>query len=121
MPIVTVNQFLTSFPEFSTSDIGRISEYISQVEIEACYDVFDPATQELAIKLHVAHLLTMYDRANSSMSQGGLAVKRLKTKHDQIDFAVGDSDAYGLSTSQYGMRLQALIDRNSVGFSMTFC
>lgn len=119
---VTINAFLRSFPEFLSGDAQRILEYLEQVEIEACYDTFQSqAVTDLAIKLHVAHLLAIFDQSSSDFSQGGQKVKKLKTKHDEIQFQGSEEDVFGFDKTRYGTRLLQLIERNNIGFDIGAC
>ena len=122
---ITINSFLTSFPEFLSSDPQRINSFIEETKCTACFDTFvDECVTEFAMKLHVAHLLSMYDQATFSnkFAQGGQRVKKLKTKHDEIEFqADSGDDPYGWTKTQYGQRLQDLILRHSIGFTMSLC
>ena len=114
---VTITEFLTSFPEFLSTDGARVTEYLDQVQIEACYDTFlEPAVTKLAIKLHTAHILAIYGMENNGLGLPGQKVKSLKTKHDEIQYSGGDEGLYGWDRTSYGTRLQALIVRNQVGF-----
>ena len=117
--MVTINDFLTSFPEFAKTDCQRVVQYLDQALIEGCYDTFnDDAVTDLAIKLHTAHYLAVFEQSSSSFSIGGQKVRKLKTKHDEIQFQGEDSDIYGFDKTQYGTRLLRLIERHNVGFDI---
>jgi len=119
MDEVTVQDFLRSFPEFASGDVAKVVSYLEQVQIEACYDEFeDPRLTALAVKLHTAHLITACEQAESNAKFNGQKVTKLKTKHDEIQYAVDASDPFSFNHTQYGRRLQDLLDRNIVGFTL---
>lgn len=119
---VTINSFLTGFPEFSSTDANTIIQLIAQAEIEACFDNLGSIElTDLAISLYVAHFLQLQERSNSEYSQGGQIVKSLKSKHDQITWQEGSGDPFDYMNTLYGARLQRLLDANNPGLDIDWC
>ena len=117
---LTINEFLASFPAFQSSDPALVINMIDQVLIETGgYDgLIDEACSVQAVKLHVAHLLTLENRTTGEFTQGGQGIKRLKSKHDEIEYAIGNpNDPYDLSTTTYGKRLERFLEAKSIGFT----
>ena len=116
---LTLQEFLISFPAFSSTDANLMLQTIDQVLIET--DGYNNLSKEsiskLAVKLHVAHLLELSNRLTSQYAVGGQSVKKLKTKNDEIEFNVAQGSLYDFATTSYGQRLEALLDKNSVGFT----
>ena len=123
MPL-TYNEFITSFSEFATVDPNKVIQTIDQVVVETCeYDnLANVPAQSLATKLHVAHYLTLCLQAENSFNKGtGQKVKKLKSKQDEIEFGFDANDPYGFKSTQYGVRLERLLESNQIGLNINWC
>ena len=117
---LTLTEFLQSFPVFATTDANLILQTIDQVliETEGYNGLPREAVSKLAVKYHVAHILELTNRSSQPPAQGGLGVKSLKTKHDQIVFNTPNpEDIFDFGSTLYGKRLEKLLEQNTIGFT----
>lgn len=115
--MITYAQFIASYPEFRTTEQMVVENAIAQVQIES--DNYDglgkPELQQQAIALHVAHNLKL---GKWSEEDKPGPVKSLRSNNDQIEFAVSPELGFSLGSTQYGMRLQALLRRANTIFAV---
>lgn len=104
-----------SFPDFSDTtvfSVQRVTNEIDQVILlNSNYSgILNTSVQDLAITYHVAHNLTIEYRTNDIAAKGQ-ALKKLKTKHDEIEFQTESGEsAYDFSNTLWGQKLQNLLN-----------
>lgn len=109
------SQFISSFPHFSAQDQATVEQAIAQtlIEVSEYEGLGNSALQEQALMLHVAHNLTLNEWAAEGKSG---PVKSLSSNNDKIEFAVSPYAGSSLESTNYGMRLQALLRRANTVF-----
>lgn len=114
--MVDPTSFLTAFPAFSSKTTEELSLSISQAYIETDgYIGLSEDKRDLAVSLYAAHLLKL-EELQALRDAGKGAVKKVKSKNDEIEFAVANSASeFELSTTSYGKRLERLIETDYCG------
>lgn len=104
------SDFITDFPEFSVRSQPLVERTLAQTTIEC--DGFEGITgvedRELAIGLLVAHTIKLELRDENPMENG--VISEIKSRNDTVKFATGDASGYNLDSTQYGVRLQKLLN-----------
>jgi hypothetical protein len=113
--MLTLNVFLTKFPEFE----GRVDEevleaLIEQIELETCqYEgLKTEALQLQAIALRVAFEVENTYPVNALLSGN---VKRVKSLNDEVEYAVSNIGSGDYTANQYGQRLMRFLKTNYYG------
>ena len=117
MPILTVDTFLDTFSEFANSDFTAIEQLLNQIVIDTdgyC-GLNTEAKQNYALSLHLAHLASIRAKEDKFKDcSGGLALKKIESENDILEFH-NTADRFGFGNSEYGVRLEAFLERQYCG------
>lgn len=116
MSLSSTSSFLNG-TDLVDSDSARIQSLITQLGVETnnyC-GLNDETKQDYALHLHIAHYLEVESRiAKFKPFTGGIAIKKLESANDKIEFQT-DSDHYALGNTEWGQRLESFLDDNYLG------
>lgn len=115
--MLTYSHFIQSCPQFKSQEQATVEQAIAQtlIEVSNYEGLADPALQQQALMLHVAHNLTLNEWAVEGKSG---PVKSLSSNNDKVEFAVNPYTGLGLESTNYGVRLQALLRRANTVFAV---
>ncbi len=110
--MLTYIQFLADFPEFATLDEIRFNAMLKRsLLVGSLFLGVDESDRPTAQGLFLAHLLEL----DNQKSTGNVtAIKKVKSRNDEITYAVGD-DPQALDRTSYGQLLTYYLQNSYQG------
>ena len=104
---INYDTFVTRFPEFLSYDEDIVTAAIDNTVLEISFYGFSDERKEQAYFLAIAHYLTL-SYTSDPLLLGVL--KSLETNNDKIEYAVNNVDMSSWLSTQYGQRLDKMIN-----------